>query len=369
MVSEGWSSRGSFYESTVGSKSCITEWVESAAPDPRAQRMLRSSSWVIDTRKRDSKVVWSIEIGGILFVLLVLRRMYGRRNARAAPRRGRWSNCGRYWSNMSGNGQSNGQYNPPPPGVYGPSWQHPNPPPSSGPGGGNVGYQAQQPAAPWNVSGPWVMPPVQVPMAQATQHIMMQPPAVAPLAAIPAILPANGHLQTSNQLHSGENRPMLAGKGPSANAFPSPGNRAYFTKEYMNLLEEIKNTKRNKQPAESPEPVLEPYPELEDSEDVDLTQKPFHEEDADEDGLAAYMKMRQDFYMSLHFSRVQELCKQRGVQYVRKDTGSWELARLDLPEYADQLKDAASKDAAEPSWNQDNEDLGDAVENDVVTDN
>ncbi|GBG62640.1 hypothetical protein CBR_g31275 [Chara braunii] len=32
-------------------------------------------------------------------------------------------------------------------------------------------------------------------------------------------------------------------KGPAANAFPGPGNRAYFTKEYMDILESIKINK------------------------------------------------------------------------------------------------------------------------------
>ncbi|GBG66242.1 hypothetical protein CBR_g57844 [Chara braunii] len=191
--------------------------------------------------------------------------MYGRRNARAAPRRGHWSNCERYWTNMSGSGQPNGQYNPPPPGMY-PNVQQPNQvaiPPSSGPGGVNVGYQAQPPVAqwnalvwpgPWQVAGPWAMPPAQVPLAQPAQPLIVQPPPAAaapvavPVAAIPAIPPANGQLLTSNHpsvqnAHSEENRPMAAGKGPSANAFPGPGNRAYFTKEYMDLLEEIKTTK------------------------------------------------------------------------------------------------------------------------------
>ncbi|GBG62657.1 hypothetical protein CBR_g31676 [Chara braunii] len=128
---------------------------------------------------------------------------------------------------------------------------------------------------------------------------------------------------------------------------------------------------KGKQCAVSPEPAPEPDVQNKDAEDVDLTQMPIKEEDADsdEDGLASYMKMRQDFYMSLHFSRVQELCKQRGVQYVRKDARSWELARLDLQEYVDQIKDVAPKAAAEPSRNQDNENLKDAYENGAVTGN
>ncbi|GBG88666.1 hypothetical protein CBR_g48196 [Chara braunii] len=79
---------------------------------------------------------------------------------------------------------------------------------------------------------------------------------------------------------------------------------------------------------------------VEGEEDVDIVQ---HETNAEEDkgdegGLATYMKMHQDFYASLHYTRVQEMCKQKNIQYFRKDMGAWELARLDLQEYKDMLK-------------------------------
>ncbi|GBG83446.1 hypothetical protein CBR_g37158 [Chara braunii] len=136
--------------------------------------------------------------------------------------------------------------------------------------------------------------------------------------------------------------------------------------EVKKLLSELVQglaDQKGKQRAMTPETGREPEPEPEDPEDIDLAQKFQSEEaEADEDGLAAYMKMRQDFYMSLHFSRVQELCKQKGVHYVRKDTGSWEVACVDLQEYVDQLKNVASKITVEPSRNQDNADLSDAAD-------
>ncbi|GBG75269.1 hypothetical protein CBR_g19902 [Chara braunii] len=75
---------------------------------------------------------------------------------------------------------------------------------------------------------------------------------------------------------------------------------------------------KGKQRANTPEQAPVPEHECEETEDLDLAQKPLQgeEEEVDEDDLVAYMKMRHDFYMSFHFSRVQELCKQRGVHYV-----------------------------------------------------
>ncbi|GBG71109.1 hypothetical protein CBR_g8408 [Chara braunii] len=70
---------------------------------------------------------------------------------------------------------------------------------------------------------------------------------------------------------------------------------------------------KGKQPTVDPkeQPVKEHEMEEDDNEDVDVAVNiPDHEEEEiDEGGLAAYMKMRQDFYMSLHYTRVQELCK------------------------------------------------------------
>ncbi|GBG68610.1 hypothetical protein CBR_g3151 [Chara braunii] len=101
--------------------------------------------------------------------------------------------------------------------------------------------------------------------------------------------------------------------------------------EVKKLLAELVQglvVQKGKQRANTPEEALEPEYGTNEAEDLNLTQKPINvvEEEADEDGLAAYMKIRQQFYMSLHCSRVQELCKQKGVSYVRKDSGSWELA-------------------------------------------
>ncbi|GBG75930.1 hypothetical protein CBR_g21172 [Chara braunii] len=86
-------------------------------------------------------------------------------------------------------------------------------------------------------------------------------------------------------------------------------------------------------------PVVEHKMEEEDTEDVDVAANtPFHEEEeVDEGGLAAYMKMRQDFYMSLHYTRMQEICKQREISSFQKKPATWELARSHLQEYADQL--------------------------------
>ncbi|GBG65790.1 hypothetical protein CBR_g53759 [Chara braunii] len=73
------------------------------------------------------------------------------------------------------------------------------------------------------------------------------------------------------------------------------------------------------------------------------------EEESDEGGLAAYMKIQVDFYNSLHYTRVQELCRQKQIQYVRKDMGVWELARIDLQEYTNQINAEGSTAIAEPS--------------------
>ncbi|GBG76325.1 hypothetical protein CBR_g22072 [Chara braunii] len=104
-------------------------------------------------------------------------------------------------------------------------------------------------------------------------------------------------------------------------------------------------------------------------EDVDIVQNDHVDEDdeeADEGGLASYMKMRQIFYNSLHYTRVIELCKQNEIPYFRKEMGAWELARLDLQEYAGQLKSDMSGKGGEPSRrrngrNSDNDDEGSAA--------
>ncbi|GBG73479.1 hypothetical protein CBR_g16820 [Chara braunii] len=72
------------------------------------------------------------------------------------------------------------------------------------------------------------------------------------------------------------------------------------------------------------EPELAKY-ELSERDDVDLVQNATcieDEEEADNGGLAAYIMLRLDFYQSLHYSRVQEMCKQKGIQYYRKEMGA-----------------------------------------------
>ncbi|GBG92273.1 hypothetical protein CBR_g55042 [Chara braunii] len=102
--------------------------------------------------------------------------------------------------------------------------------------------------------------------------------------------------------------------------------------------------------------VVEPEPAKYapvEGDDVDLVQNATcakDEEEGDEGGLAAYMKIRLDFYHSLHYSRVQKMCKQKGIQYYRKEMGAWELARLDLQDYTDQLNADESTVVAGPSW-------------------
>ncbi|GBG89633.1 hypothetical protein CBR_g49423 [Chara braunii] len=102
--------------------------------------------------------------------------------------------------------------------------------------------------------------------------------------------------------------------------------------------------------------VVEPEPAKYtpvEGDDVDLVQNATCAEDkeeGDEGGLAAYMKIRLDFYHSLHYSRVQQMCKQKGIQYYRKEMGAWELARLDLQDYTDQLNADESTVVAGPSW-------------------
>ncbi|GBG65789.1 hypothetical protein CBR_g53758 [Chara braunii] len=66
------------------------------------------------------------------------------------------------------------------------------------------------------------------------------------------------------------------------------------------------------------------------------------EDDPDEDEFASYMKVRAEYYGSLHYTRVQEMCKEREIEYFKKDVAVWELARQDLQEYADSLREERS---------------------------
>ncbi|GBG73581.1 hypothetical protein CBR_g16923 [Chara braunii] len=100
------------------------------------------------------------------------------------------------------------------------------------------------------------------------------------------------------------------------------------------------------------QPMVEPMvEEAEDSEDVDLAHNVQNadEEKEDEGGFVAYMKVRQEYYASLHYTKVEELCKAKAIHYFRKDMDVWELAKLDLQEYADHLAEGASYKIGEPS--------------------
>ncbi|GBG85236.1 hypothetical protein CBR_g39802 [Chara braunii] len=82
-----------------------------------------------------------------------------------------------------------------------------------------------------------------------------------------------------------------------------------------------------------------------DGEGTDMAQNAqveCDEDDPDEDGFASYMKVRADYYGSLHYTRVQEMCKEREIEYFKKDVAVWELARQDLQEYADSLREERS---------------------------
>ncbi|GBG73981.1 hypothetical protein CBR_g17692 [Chara braunii] len=93
---------------------------------------------------------------------------------------------------------------------------------------------------PWQGNGEWAEPtqvPVSVPGAAPAQ------------AAAPVPAPFLGQHQggNSHNAHSGQGVGLSTssggGKGPAANNFPGFGNRAYFTKEYMEIFEGIKMEK------------------------------------------------------------------------------------------------------------------------------
>ncbi|GBG86712.1 hypothetical protein CBR_g41776 [Chara braunii] len=205
---------------------------------------------------------WTIGVGiGVgAICLLTVVRMYGRgRGKKSAGRRGRSSNCGRYWME-GGNGfgqnpqrASNGKFannngtaadptsNPPLPGIF-PQQQF-SAAPVAPPGvtlqpGVTMPSNLMQYQAPlqgqWGVQ-PW-LPAAQWPRNQ--QWTMLNPPSRR----------ANGQQQPFQQQGAGHGNHGHGaagggGKGPAANAFPGPGNRAYFTKEYMDIMEEIKTDK------------------------------------------------------------------------------------------------------------------------------
>ncbi|GBG70145.1 hypothetical protein CBR_g6276 [Chara braunii] len=103
------------------------------------------------------------------------------------------------------------------------------------------------------------------------------------------------------------------------------------------LLQGLSNPKGKEKVVE---PQFSPPVAMGEEEDTDVVQNANVEDDEeiDDGGLAAYMKIRLEYYnSSLHYTRVQELCKAKNVQYFRKEMGVWELARIDLQEYTDTL--------------------------------
>ncbi|GBG73998.1 hypothetical protein CBR_g17708 [Chara braunii] len=63
-----------------------------------------------------------------------------------------------------------------------------------------------------------------------------------------------------------------------------------------------------------------------------------------------YFKDRVIYYDAMHYTKVQELCKKRGVTYKRKEAGVWELARLDFEvlmkmEKSEEKEDAEAKES------------------------
>ncbi|GBG81127.1 hypothetical protein CBR_g31803 [Chara braunii] len=125
------------------------------------------------------------------------------------------------------------------------------------------------------------------------------------------------------------------------------------------VLSEVKS---EPEPVETPAVETGNSEEAKEAEDVDVEQNKDcteDEEEIDEGGLAAYMKIRREFYNSLHYTRLMELCKQKSIRYF-KEMGAWELARLDLQNYADQLNADPSAVVAEHSkkneaWSEDGE--------------
>ncbi|GBG91316.1 hypothetical protein CBR_g52202 [Chara braunii] len=434
---------------------------------------------------------WVIELSVSCGIVagFTIGRMTGRgRGSKAGGRRGRWSNDDRYWMENTGStsgGQTNpATYNVPgpvyPPGVnqhdYGAPYQQP------------IAAQAAAPVQPAMTATP--VAPVEYPMVQHgpfPQPWGIQPwqmPGQWPIngqwvALPPVSMPPPANLPPVNQTASHQavlsgptNAQNAARNDPTANEFPGPGNRTYFTKEYMDILEGIKmnkaveeakkrlsgnrrtgirigevdqkvkvttddkaelarlrvekvalekaaaekdaaeseghelsssekrkrmsertpfgnspridgvrsrgsktkprtkridissedegdkagSVKQNLQPkmetsselgdiksmlaallqqladAKGKAPISENIPAsapedevLEEEEDVDIVQNATlkdDEEESDEGRLAAYMKMRQEFYSSLHYMRVQELCKQKNIPYFKKDLGA-----------------------------------------------
>ncbi|GBG80617.1 hypothetical protein CBR_g31077 [Chara braunii] len=202
-----------------------------------------------------------VSIGCGVAIGIILSRMSGRGRGKAGGRRGRWSNCGRYWKAGNDQSSSSGQptanpaqyngavpvVNPYPPGVnpvqYAAPFQAPAvmpimPPPtaSAATPPTPMQYQAVAPQV-----SPWGMQPWQWP---AHGQWAGQPPSVQAGTSHQQSIqshqqPLNQQASTSHNTGVGNN----PGKGPTTNSFPGPGNRAYFTKEYMDILEDIKMSK------------------------------------------------------------------------------------------------------------------------------
>ncbi|GBG65059.1 hypothetical protein CBR_g49131 [Chara braunii] len=512
----------------------------------KAVASIEASSWLDHLRAIEAVIGICISLCAFSFIA---GRMYPRgRSGKIGSRRGKWSNCGRYWmeganSNQFARHQAGASLpysaapapitNPPPPGVQYYTGGTVLPPPrvqvpsvAPGPTGAPVQYHpavnqwSSQPWVPphqqsWQGSVPWYGNPPQISVAaQAPVHM----PVSMTLPQEPPAAQANP--QGFHGGHGGSSASSGGGKGSAANNFPGPGNRAYLTMEYMEILENIKSSKAieearkkvgmprigvakrscsqtsepqdqgsrddarsseksedmkvwvtttlgkslklinskleavdkkskldaaerdelerlrkevqegkdNKElssnekrkrcvartPIENSPSAARAKPrskgssktkskriELSDDEgpsgtkqnlqakldstsselsdikrmlaslmsslqdpkwkakvvNPGVTNEPptegapaetvvaqnaqadVDDEDPDEDGFAAYMKVRADFYGSLHYTRVQELCKEREVEYFKKDVAVWELARLDLQEYADSLKE------------------------------
>ncbi|GBG81430.1 hypothetical protein CBR_g32107 [Chara braunii] len=183
--------------------------------------------------------------------------MYGRgRGKKAGGRRGRGSHCGRYWME-GGNGFGQNPQGvskapfasnsaapvayPPPPGIF-PQQQFnaasmmppgvitmpSNPMQHQALSQGQWCAQPWQPAGQWPANQQWSTQNLPSQQLNGQQHSFQQ---------------HSFQQQGTGHGNQGHGTTGGGGKGPAVNAFPGPGSRAYFTKEYMDILEEIKMDK------------------------------------------------------------------------------------------------------------------------------
>ncbi|GBG87327.1 hypothetical protein CBR_g45386 [Chara braunii] len=97
----------------------------------------------------------------------------------------------------------------------------------------------QQQPTPWASNAPWMG---SVPFPQVPTVVQpIQQPAQAVIQPQQPLAQSNPHGLYGG--HGGSSASSGGGKRPAANNFPGPGNRAYFTKEYMEILESIKSNK------------------------------------------------------------------------------------------------------------------------------